>query len=368
MADYKKRVVHVCWSLGNGGAEKQIMYIIKNQAEIGIDVNLILVNDVNYYVNTLSENGISPTICVGRNVFSKVMYLFLALHRSRAHSVISWMYTCNLLCGFYALFNWRINLFWNVRSSDVVKEGNSWLTNFAIYGSILLSVRVSAVIYNSLRGKLTHKAIYRFTKNVVVRNAIEIMSNEHIHRNVNLKPVIVSIGRFNEYKDYPNMIKVIERLNVCCGRSLSFVLAGHGIDYNNRRLIEMFSESTIPSNVEIIGPVSDVETLLRRVDVLIIHSKSEGVSNILLEAVQQGCFVISTDVGDSHLVLSDHRFLTPIGDYKSLASAVISCLNLTETEAEGIRKDNHDNLHKYFDYEKQLVKYNQIIGVIDGEY
>ncbi len=60
-----------------------------------------------------------------------------------------------------------------------------------------------------------------------------------------------------------------------------------------------------------------------------IASRTEGLSNPLLEAIACGCAVISTDCGGSHDIIDNPRtgLLVPVGDPDRLAAAIVSLLD-----------------------------------------
>ncbi len=72
------------------------------------------------------------------------------------------------------------------------------------------------------------------------------------------------------------------------------------------------------------GSVADVPNFLRRVDVAVLPSHSEGMSNALLEYMAAGRAVIATDVGANARLLDDGRcgLLVPPNDETALVDAL----------------------------------------------
>lgn len=87
------------------------------------------------------------------------------------------------------------------------------------------------------------------------------------------------------------------------------------------------------------GPVRDEEklrSLLKSADVLVCPSHSEGMPNVILEAMACGLAVIATDVGaTSEIVTSENGWLIPDPDIASLERAMLDAIRCEQTELTG---------------------------------
>lgn len=79
----------------------------------------------------------------------------------------------------------------------------------------------------------------------------------------------------------------------------------------------------VPEEV-LVGPRGDVETLLRDLDVYVLPSLNEGISNTILEAMASGLPVVATNVGGNKELVVDGvtGSLVPASDSASLAAAL----------------------------------------------
>lgn len=76
------------------------------------------------------------------------------------------------------------------------------------------------------------------------------------------------------------------------------------------------------------GDRSDVPDLLRDMDIFVLSSRTEGLSNTILEAMATGLPVIATNVGgNSELVDSNSGILVPSDSPRQLANAILSYVN-----------------------------------------
>ncbi|MCG8550956.1 MAG: glycosyltransferase, partial [Desulfobacterales bacterium] len=100
------------------------------------------------------------------------------------------------------------------------------------------------------------------------------------------------------------------------------VIAGDG---PLRKDLEQDAEAGfVQDKVFFLGRRSDVNEILRDIDVYILPSLSEGMSNTILEAMSSGKPVIATDVGGNpELVLPGQTgFLIPSDNVDSLVQAM----------------------------------------------
>jgi glycosyltransferase involved in cell wall biosynthesis len=81
-----------------------------------------------------------------------------------------------------------------------------------------------------------------------------------------------------------------------------------------------------PRGVEFLGCTNDTRSLYRTADVFVLPSRSEGLSNALLEAMATGLVVVATAVGGNVEVIHDGKngVLVPARKPAALASAIVA--------------------------------------------
>jgi glycosyltransferase involved in cell wall biosynthesis len=103
---------------------------------------------------------------------------------------------------------------------------------------------------------------------------------------------------------------------------LVFEVAGDG--EQRAELEKLHAELGLGDRFVLHGSVADVAGFLRRVDVAVLPSHSEGMSNALLEYMAAGRAVVATDVGANAAVLRHKKdgLIVPPGDPAAVAAAV----------------------------------------------
>jgi L-malate glycosyltransferase len=101
-----------------------------------------------------------------------------------------------------------------------------------------------------------------------------------------------------------------------------FLVAGEG---DERPALErLHAELALGNHFQLLGSVADVPGFLRTLDVCVLPSHSEGMSNALLEFAAAGRAIIATDVGANATILEDgiSGVIVPPGNVSRLAQAI----------------------------------------------
>jgi glycosyltransferase involved in cell wall biosynthesis len=86
-------------------------------------------------------------------------------------------------------------------------------------------------------------------------------------------------------------------------------------------------ELGVRQNIEFLGAVNNVGDYLRQVDIGVLCSDREGLSNAILEYMAYGLPVVATHTGgNSELVTEDTGYCVPVGDARAIASALASLI------------------------------------------
>lgn len=136
-------------------------------------------------------------------------------------------------------------------------------------------------------------------------------------------PLVGVIGRLSPEKGVDVLIEAVSLLP---SGSIVVVIAGDG---PARAALEQQTGALgISSNVHFLGAVQDVGSLYRQLDLVVLPSRSEGLPNVLLEALNADVSVVATAVGAVPEVLIDKAAgaMVPSGDAHSLAAAITHTL------------------------------------------
>ena len=137
--------------------------------------------------------------------------------------------------------------------------------------------------------------------------------------------VIGTVGRMEEVKDQINLAQSFIRLveNQHDGiRFLRLVMIGDGALHQSVQ--SMLEEAGLDEVVWMPGERENIPALLNAMDIFVLPSLAEGISNTILEAMASGLPVVATNVGgNSELVLDEVTgFLVPRSNPDALSNAI----------------------------------------------
>ncbi len=141
----------------------------------------------------------------------------------------------------------------------------------------------------------------------------------------------------NPVKNYPVLLDAAARLAAKYS-NVEFLLAGDG---PLRPELESMAKSLgIERQVRFLGDRSDIPAVLASMDISVLTSHSESLSNAILESMAAGLPVVATRVGGNPDLVHEGEtgFLIPPGDAASLAEAIERLLAAPELRREFGRK------------------------------
>lgn len=138
-------------------------------------------------------------------------------------------------------------------------------------------------------------------------------------------PVLLSVGRLTQQKDYPTLIRAVAL--VLRERPARLIILGEGEDRPQLELL--IQELGLEQYAALPGPVENPYAYMARSAVFVLSSQFEGLPTVLIEAMACGCPVVSTDCPSGPAeILEGGRWgkLVPVGDESLLAKAIIQTL------------------------------------------
>jgi glycosyltransferase involved in cell wall biosynthesis len=139
-------------------------------------------------------------------------------------------------------------------------------------------------------------------------------------------PTVLAVGRLVEEKDFGTLLHAFSLLRE--RRRAQLVVLGDGPE--KTRLAALARALDIAADVHFLGFVSNPYAHMRSADVLAVSSISEGLGNVIVEALACGTPVVSTNcVGGPAEILCDGKYgrLVPVGDAGALADAIAATLD-----------------------------------------
>lgn len=168
--------------------------------------------------------------------------------------------------------------------------------------------------------------------------------------------VWLAVGRLEEAKDWPNMIRAFERLPVAQDGSASqLLIVGDG--KLKADIHALAAASPAAGRIRFLGLRDDVPALMRAADGYVMSSAWEGLPMVLLEAGAAGLPAVATDVGgNAEVVLAGRTgLLAPAQNAAALAQAMQRIMTLSATQRLSMGAAGRAHVFRHYDM-AQLVE------------
>ena len=171
-------------------------------------------------------------------------------------------------------------------------------------------------------------------------------------------PRAITVARLDPVKDQATMLRAV-RLVVDQCPDFHLDLVGDGPSRDGLEALRV--ELGLQQHVSFLGYRTDVAQLLRRPQVFLLSSISEGVSLTLLEAMAAGLPIVSTDVGGCREVVSQGvtGILVSPRRAEELAAAVLSLVN-SQTQATAMGAAGRLRAEERFNLRATVERYQDL--------
>lgn len=174
--------------------------------------------------------------------------------------------------------------------------------------------------------------------------------------------VVGTVGRLAAVKDQLTLIRALAHIladQPDYRSHLRGILVGDGPE--RAALERAIAEAGLQDVIWLAGDREDIPALLARMDVFVLPSLGEGVSNTILEAMAAGLPVVATRVGGNPelVVPGETGELVPVGDASALAAALRALLDEPELAAR-LGAAGRERVRRNFDWPRTVAAYLQV--------
>lgn len=304
-----------------GGKERRLLELMKGlKATPGVEFGLVIMsNDIHY--KEIFDLGIPVHQVIRKtkkdlSVFSKFMKLCREFKPDIAHCWDSM--TAVYLVPVCRMLGIRL-----VNGMIVDSPATQNYRNKVWLRAKLTFPFSSKVIGNSKAGLKAYGAPAK--RSVCIYNGFNFKRAENIldggamkrKLNIGAEYVVGMVASFSIFKDYPTYFKAAEQLLVKYP-GITFLAIGDDTDSEEAK--QMVSSHMRP-NFRFLGRSSGIESLVNIMDICVLATFTEGISNAILEYMAMGKPVIATDGGGTCEIVEDGQtgFLVRKSDPGQLA-------------------------------------------------
>ncbi|TPG20632.1 glycosyltransferase [Variovorax guangxiensis] len=357
-------------SLNGGGAERVMVTIANAFAARGFQVDLVLASAQGPYLKDVSS-AVRVVNLKAKRVSKALWPLTMYLRRERPRTLLSALSHANVI----ALLAKKLA---GVPLRLVVSERGFTSGEFSIAKGVAsrINYRLVRWLYPRADGictvsQVAAKDLADFVRlpSSRVQNIYNPFDISRIDRlckeplthpwfESGQPPVLLAIGRMNEAKDFPVLLRAFAQLHR--HRAVRLVILGEG-ELRPELEALLLQLSLDADVVQLPGFVSNPFVWLAHCSLFVLSSRREGLPGALIEAMACGTPVVSTNcLSGPDEILEGGRWgrLVPVGDADALASAMAATLDTPKNRLPDVRRRAAD-----FEQGRAVDAYLRILGM-----
>jgi glycosyltransferase involved in cell wall biosynthesis len=366
------RIDHVITGLEIGGAEMMLYNILRHEQQNGKSMRVISLSSTGQLSDTIRALGIRVdhlNMYPGIADPSAFIRLLNILHKDPPEIIQTWMYHSDFLGGWAARICGNIPVVWGLHHTLGNKK--------TVRRRTMAIVKVNAKLSRWMPRKIIccAEAVYQShifagykpEKMIVIPNGIDTTKfhpDKYAGRTLRQElgidaeaPIIGMFARFHPQKDHPTFVEAANYLTAKYPNA-HFILAGEGMTSNNQTLMTLIQATGVFEQVHLLGIRLDMPRLFAGVDIVSLSSAyGEALPLSIAEAMSCGTPCVSTDVGDSKLLIRNTGMVIPPRDPRALANAWIELLELPDGKLHQLGLDA-----------RKVIEYDYEIGNTYGQY
>lgn len=285
------KLCFVAGTLGNGGAERQLFYILQALCRAGARPRLLTLHRGEFWEERIKALGVGVT-CVGEQPsrLVRVARLLKEIRKCPPDVLQSQHFFTN---AYVAIGAWAFGL---NGIGAMRNDGNSEVRDSGTLGGWLnlrcprmLAANSHIAIRYAVRLGVAASRLY-FLPNVIDSDWFKPSETAR------QEPLtLLAVGRIVKQKRLDRFISILHRLRTDFDLNVKGLIAGAGSQdqlKNQAGTLGLF-----PDGVQFLGAVSDMRPVYQQAAVCVLTSDHEGTPNVLLEAMACGLPVVATNVG-----------------------------------------------------------------------
>ena len=364
----KKNLLFVIPQLDVGGAETQLLNLVK-----GIDKSKFRI-----YVCNLSENQNKL-----EKEFKKLDINMVEIYKKSKYDIgIVFRLKKFIKDNNIDIVHSTLNNFWpRVASIMIYKRpiliasersiDNWWKKKYHFLADNFLAKFTDVMVCNSVKIKEFYETKVPNLKdkidviyNGVLSEKFKTISEDEKHelkKQYKIDDDDIVFGIVAGLRDVKDHMTLLKAVNLLKNYNQNFKLLIIGDGKNRDKINEYIKENNLTNYIKMIGETSDVYKFLNIIDIGIICSIQEGLSNSIIEYMLCKSPVIATNVGGNVELVKDNErgFLVNVGDFEELSNKMLFFIKNKE-----IIKSYGENSYKYayenFKYENMIESYENL--------
>lgn len=364
----KPNVLIIIDSLKTGGPGKGLFQFIRNAPKATFDFQLCNFKYKNprsqEFIERAAEERVELHLFTQNYLFDpapifqtyqlikKFRFNIIQTHSTKAH-LIAWLVTRTIDIPWISVAHGYTNENWKIR---IYNRLDKWIINRADH-----TIAVSPILYNMLRNSRGKNKSTELILNAIDTSEIPgHLGGKEIRKRCRVTSTDILLGAFGRLspeKGLEILLVAFSKLNN--NQATSIVIVGDGQDLSKLKLLAQ--NLNIADRVFFHGHQKNMRDYYEAIDLLVLPSLSEGLPNVVLEAMALGKPALSTEVGAISEVIVDEEtgWIVPPGDIETFSRKLNEILSKPNNLKTTGRKAK-DSLFPKFSARERAKKFIRI--------
>lgn len=348
------KIMHLLFTLGTAGLQKQVVNVINAlHGTEGFEFSVCCLEEIRESNYKLPETCKIFVMGKRPGVAYFLPFRLSKLFRTEKVDIVHAHGLATQLYGVIGALLARVPIVVNGEHGGIFQEGG----RVRLYVARKLLSYFTKVIHTTssdLRENLVRLTWINREKVVPILNGVEL---DRFRKIPNVREgyhfceaedmIIGYVGRLEPVKNCSLLLKAIPRVKEQVPR-LKVLIVGNG--QLRHELENLAHKLSVDGNVHFLGERTDIPELLNLMDIMVLTSVSEGLSNTILEGMACGLPIVASDVGGNPELVDDGvtGFLFPSQDVNALAQKLIILAkdkNKREAMGDNCRRKVEEGFH-----------------------
>lgn len=303
-------IAFIAGTLGQGGAERQLFYMLRTLKEQGTRLRLLSLTQGEFWQEKIEDLNV-PVIWVGakRWRLQRLWAIVQILRQDKPDIIQSQHGYANLYAALAA--RWlRVKDIGAVRT-DALRE----IRTVGLMGHLnlriprLLAVNSTSGMNNSLKLGAAAERLH------LLPNVIDTANFSPLERPLRQPVTLIWVGRLVHEKRADRFLHLLAQLRQQTSTPIRGLVVGNG-PLRGELQAQAEALGLLSEGVAFLGDIADMRPIYHQADILVLTSDSEGMPNVIIEAMATSLPVVATSVGGVAEIVQDNitGFLFPSAD------------------------------------------------------
>ena len=281
------KIAFIAGTLGTGGAERQLFYLLRNLKNSGYEPLVICLSKGEFWESKIIDIGIK-VIYAGENEFrfSRLLTILRIIRAEKPNLIYSFHFYTNIYAGIIGRLLWIASL-GSIRSNGIQEKNNNNKLSWFHYAL------PRYIISNSEHGKRNCFAIFYKKPLFILQNAIDLEVFPYKPNQIIQPHKFIFVGRFENPKQpwlFPEFIKLVHNLGIPCDGEM------YGDGFLKESINNIINKEYSNYNIKIFDTERNIQNIYRTADCLVMVSHHEGSPNVVIEAMASGLIVATLKI------------------------------------------------------------------------